>query len=66
MGPVFFNSEYAVVSKKGGGPMCMCPLDCDPWSKSKSLKVLVQGTNESLDPGKEKSMLPWSNDSATV
>ena len=40
-----------MVSKEGGGPLCS--LDCDPSSRSLSLKVSAQGTNEPL--GREKS-----------
>ena len=36
-----------MVSKEGGGPLCS--LECDPSSRSLSLKVSVQGTNEPLD-----------------
>ena len=32
----------AVVSSKGGGPLCS--LDCDPSSRSLSVKVSAQGT----------------------
>ena len=39
--------------KEGGGPLCS--LDCDPSSKSVSLKVSAQGTNEPL--GRERSNL---------
>ena len=41
----------AVVLKEGGGPLCS--LDCDPSSRSLSLKVSAQGTNEPL--GRERS-----------
>ena len=37
--------------KEGGGPLCS--LDCDPSSRSLSLKVSAQGTNEPL--GQERS-----------
>ena len=38
--------------KEGGGPLCS--LDCDPSSRSLSLKVSAQGTNEPL--GRERSI----------
>ena len=41
-----------MVLKEGGGPLCS--LDCDPSSRSLSLKVLAQGTNEPL--GRERSI----------
>ena len=40
-----------MVSKEGGGPLCS--LDCDPSSRSLSLKVSAQGTNEPL--GRERN-----------
>ena len=45
-----------MVLKEGGGPLCS--LDCDPLSRSLSLKVLAQG--------KEHFVLPWRDDSARV